>query len=249
MIATFINCFAVIFGSLLGIVLHKKIKPSFKGIVFTGIGIISLVLGTKMSLESTKIVYLALSLVLGGILGQWLDIEGKILKLGDFLKSKFSPDKYARASETGSKSGLESATSDFANGFLDASVIFCVGAMTLIGAFKAGTEGDYTLILTKSVLDGFMAIMLTAAMGIGVAFSAITILVYQGGLTLVSQWMKPFVTEAVLSEVTAVGGMLIIMIGINLLALTKLKTANFLPAVIFILFFLFIEARLPVPVI
>ncbi len=230
MIATFINCATVIVGSLIGLLFHTKIKESFKRIVYIGAGLISLVLGIKMSLETARIIYLALALILGGILGEWWDIEGGILKLGDFLKKRFA------RRDTGK---------DFGYGFLNASVIFCVGAMTLVGAFKAGAERDYTLILTKSVMDGFMAIMLTAALGIGVAFSALTILVYQGGLTLLADLIKPWVNDYILGELTSVGGVLVLMIGFNLLGFSRLKTANFLPALLIILGLLALEPLLP----
>lgn len=219
MIATIINALAVIVGSLIGLLLRAKIKDSFKAIVPIGAGITSLVIGFQMALGGSKIVYLALSMIIGGILGTWWRIENGILSLGEALRRTFAKK------ETGN---------DFAFGFLNASVLFCVGAMALVGSFKAGAEGNYDLILTKSVMDGFMAIMFTAAMGIGVAFSALTILIYQGILTIAAGWLAPLVNDVLLKELTAVGGALVIMIGINLLGLAKLKTANFLPALLLI---------------
>ncbi len=217
MIATFVNCTTVIFGSLIGLLLHRKINDSFKHVVYVGAGMISLILGIRMGLKTTQIVFMALALILGGILGEWWNVEGGILRLGEFLKKRFAKRESGK---------------DFAGGFLTASVIFCVGAMTLVGAFQAGAEGNYDLILTKSIMDGFMAIMLTAAMGIGVAFSAITILVYQGGITLLAGILKPLVNDLLLGELEAVGGVLVIMIGLNLLGLSKLKTANYIPALL-----------------
>jgi uncharacterized membrane protein YqgA involved in biofilm formation len=219
MIATLANAVAVILGSLLGLLLHDKIKESFKAIVYIGAGLTTIVIGVQMALASSRIVLLALSLIVGGILGEWWKVEDGILRLGEALKRTFAKKDSGK---------------DFAYGFLNASVLFCVGAMTLIGSFKAGAEGDYTLLLTKSVMDGFMAIVLTAALGVGVAFSAIPILVYQGGLTLASGWLKPLVSEALLKELTGVGGALVLMIGINLLGIAKLKTANFLPSLLLI---------------
>ena len=191
---------------------------------------ISLILGIKMGLVTTRIVFMALALIIGGILGEWWNIEGGILRFGEFLKKRFAKKESGK---------------DFAGGFLNASVLFCVGAMTLVGAFKAGAEGNYDLILTKSVMDGFMAIMLTAAMGIGVAFSAITILVYQGGITLLAGVLQPLVNELLLSELTAVGGVLVIMIGLNLLGLSKLKTANYIPALLITIGLITLEPLLP----
>jgi len=230
MIATIVNCATVIAGSFIGLLLHAKINESFKRIVYVGAGMISLILGIKMGLVTSRIVFMALSLILGGILGQWWNIEGGILRFGEFLKKRFAKRDSGK---------------DFAGGFLNASVLFCVGAMTLVGAFKAGAEGNYELILTKSVMDGFMAIMLTAALGIGVAFSAITILVYQGGITLLAGTLQPLVNELLLNELTAIGGVLVIMIGLNLLGLTKLKTANYIPALLIIVALVALEPLLP----
>jgi uncharacterized membrane protein YqgA involved in biofilm formation len=219
MIATVVNALAVLAGSLVGLLLHAKIKDSFKSIVYIGAGATSLIIGIQMALNSSKIVFLALSLIIGGILGTWWQIEEGILSLGNTLKRTFAKKDEGK---------------DFAFGFLNASVLFCVGAMALIGSFKAGAEGNYDLILTKSVMDGFMSIVFTAAMGIGVAFSALSVLVYQGILTLAAGWLKPLVSEPLLKELTGVGGALVMMIGVNLLGLAKLKTANFLPALILI---------------
>jgi hypothetical protein len=226
MIATLVNAAAVLVGSLIGVFLNTRIKDDFKNIVYTAIGIVSLIIGISMTLKSQRIIYLALSLVIGGLLGNWWNIEGGILRLGDFLKRRF---------------GRGDDDHDFAYAFLTSSVLFCVGAMTIVGAFKAGAEGNYELIFTKSVMDGFMSIMLAAAMGIGVMFSFVTILVYQGGLTLLATLIKPLVTPLVLSELTGVGGALVIMIGINLLSLRSIKTANFIPSLIVILGFVAID--------
>ena len=230
MIATIINCLTVIIGSVIGHIFHKKITESFKKVVFIGTGLVALVIGMKMALETKIFLFLAISIILGGFLGESLKIEKGILNVGEFLKKKFFKNDEGN---------------NFAFGFLDASVLFCVGALTLIGAFKAGAEGDYDLILTKSVMDGFIAIMLTAALGIGVAFSSITILVYQGGLTIAAQWLKPLVNETILNELTGVGGVLVVMIGINLLGLTKIKTANYLPSLIIIILLLIFKINFP----
>jgi uncharacterized membrane protein YqgA involved in biofilm formation len=217
MAAVLVNCAAVLAGSVAGYIFHKKIRDEFKNTVYIAVGIFTLVIGMSMALESRRIVYLAFSLVAGGLAGGALDVEGKIYAFGEFLKRRF-----ADAAEEGRH--------NFAAGFLNASVLFCVGAMSLVGSFKAGTEGDYNLIFTKSVMDGFMAILLTAAMGPGVAFSVIAILVYQGGLTLLAVFIKPWVSPLMLSELTGTGGALVLMIGFNLLQLKQIKTGNFIVA-------------------
>jgi uncharacterized membrane protein YqgA involved in biofilm formation len=217
MIAVFVNCAAVLAGSVLGYIFHKKIHDEFKNTVYIAVGVFTLVIGMSMALESRRIVYLAFSLVAGGLVGGAFDLEGKIYAFGEFLKKRFA----GRAEES---------RHNFAAGFLNASVLFCVGAMSLVGSFKAGTEGDYNLIFTKSVMDGFMAILLCAALGPGVAFSVIAILVYQGGLTLLAVFIKPWVSPLMLSELTGTGGALVLMIGCNLLQLKQIKTGNFIVA-------------------
>ena len=229
MIATIVNAAAVVVGTILGLILRRGIGDELKEAVYVGIGVVSLIIGISMTLETTRILYLALSLVLGGVIGEMLGIEDAILRLGEFLKRRFA----ARRSE-----------GQFAYGFLTASVLYCVGALTIVGAFRAGAEGNYELILTKSVMDGFMSILLAGAMGIGVAFSALTILVYQGGLTLAAGALRPLVTTLVLSEITAAGGALVIMIGINLLGLKKIRTGNFFPALLIILLFVALDPLL-----
>lgn len=222
MLATFVNCITVILGTFLGILFSRKVTEELSRVISSGAGIVTLVIGLQMALETNEIIFMVLAMILGGIIGTWIDIDGKILKIGEKLSTKFS----------------KGSSSNFANAFLNASVLFCVGAMAIVGSFKAGTEGDYSILLTKSVLDGFMAIVFAAAMGIGTAFSAISLLVYQGLLTLLSGVIKDFVNPEMLNELSAVGGALIIMIGINLLDIKKLKTANYLPALIFTVIFI-----------
>ncbi len=226
MIATIVNCIAVLVGSLVGLLFHRRITEQFKEIVYTGVGMITLLIGIIMSIETTRILYVALSVVAGGLLGAWWNVEGGILRFGSFLERKFS------RRSGGSRASHESR---FAHGYLNASILFCVGAMTIVGAFRAGAEGKYDLILTKSVMDGSMAILLTAAMGPGVAFSVITILIYQGGLTMLAGALRPVVSDLVLSEISGTGGVLILMIGLNLLHLKSMKTGNFLPALLLVL--------------
>lgn len=222
MLAVFVNCAAIIAGSIIGMLFRKKITEELSGIVCSAAGIVTLVIGFQMAFEYKSIIVLALSLIGGGILGTWWNIDGNILSLGKLLQRRFSLSK---PDADGNKN------SNFAYAFLNSSVLFCVGAMAIIGSFKAGIHKDYTLIFTKSILDGFMAIVFTAAMGIGTAFSAICILVYQGLLTIASTWIAPYISETMLTEISAAGGALIIMIGINLLNLRTIKTANYLPAV------------------
>lgn len=228
MLAVFVNCGAIILGSIIGLLFSKKFTEELSDMIQTGCGVITVVIGLQMAFKYNNIVFMALSIIIGAIIGYVIDIDGAILKLGYKL-------------EKITMRGEKKSDKNFAYAFLNSSVLFCVGAMAIVGSFEAGVNHDYTTIFTKSILDGFMAIGFAAALGVGTAFSALAILVYQGALTLLSMWLQPYVSELLINEVSAVGGALIIMIGINLLGLKKIKTANFLPAlVIEILFVVFV---------
>jgi uncharacterized membrane protein YqgA involved in biofilm formation len=247
MLGTIVNCVAIIVGSIVGMLFSRRISQELSGIICSAAGIITGIIGLQMALKVDNIIYLALALIVGGIVGTWLDIDGRILALGRLLERYFGPG--SRLSRTKrAVSPVVPVTSTptqpnvgFAYAFLNASVLFCVGAMAIIGSFKAGTEGDYTILLTKSVLDGFMSIVFAAAMGLGTAFSALSILVYQGLLTLLSVVIKPYVTEQMIAALSSLGGALIVMIGINLLDLKKLKTANYLPSLVIIIGFVLLD--------
>jgi uncharacterized membrane protein YqgA involved in biofilm formation len=247
MIGTIVNCLAILAGSAIGILFSRRISESLSDIICSAAGIVTLILGIKMAFESQNAIYLALSLIAGGLVGSWWDIDGKILALGGFLERRFGGQRGPKRDPQPTVRVAEAALSEreagspFAYAFLNASVLFCVGAMAIVGSFKAGTEGDYEMLFTKSVLDGFMAIVIAAAMGAGTAFSALSILIYQGSLTLASAYIKPWVSPRMIAELTGLGGALVIMIGINLLSLRKLKTANYLPGLIFMILLVLVD--------
>ncbi len=224
MLAVFVNCIAVIAGSIVGCLFTRRITEEFSNTVQNAAGIVTMVLGIEMALKYNSIICIVLSLILGGILGTWIDIDGAILKLGGKIEKMVQ--KKPAESQGNSK--------NFAYAFLNASVLFCVGAMAILGSFEAGIRHDYTIIFTKSVLDGFMAIVFAASMGIGTIFSALSIFVYQGVLTLLSSFIAPYINDMMLTELSACGGVMIIMIGLNLLRLCKIKTANYLPALLIV---------------
>lgn len=232
MLAVFVNCIAVILGSIIGLLFAKKFTDELSDMIQTACGVITCVLGIQMAFKYNSIVYMALSLIIGAIIGYAIDIDGAILKLGKWLEKITMRKSKATGENTEIPTELNGKNNNFAYAFLNSSVLFCVGAMAIVGSFEAGVNHNYTTIFTKSILDGFMAIGFAAAMGVGTAFSALAILVYQGALTLLSIWLQPYVSELLISEVSAVGGAIIVMIGINLLGLKKIKTANFLPALI-----------------
>lgn len=271
MLAVFVNCAAIVAGSVIGLLFAKKIPQKITDAIQLACGLVSFVMGVQMAFKYQNVVYLALALIFGGIVGTALDIDGKILKAGRFLERVFlkKPEAAAPAvsrASTDSDASTDSSSptkpnasrdsaakesaaefsagkpqKNFAYAFLNASVLFCVGAMAIVGSFKAGIEGDYSIIFLKSVLDGFIAIGFAAAMGVGTAFSALAIFVYQGALTLLAIFIHQYVSDSLLAEITGSGGALIVLIGINLMGLKKIKTANYLPAVIFSALFVLCE--------
>jgi uncharacterized membrane protein YqgA involved in biofilm formation len=235
MIAVFINCAAIIAGSLVGMLFSKKITQVLSDVVSVAAGLVTLVIGVQMASGYQNVVYLALTMILGGIIGSAIDIDRRVMNLGTLIERAILRGKPVPPPDiTGSKK-------NFALAFLNASVLFCVGAMSILGSIQAGAEKEYTIIMTKSVLDGFLAIVFAAAMGIGTIFSALTVFVYQGSLTLMASAVAAFMTEQMLAELSASGGVMLMMIGINLTGLRTIKTANYLPALLFSALFVLVD--------
>lgn len=255
MIAVFVNCISVIAGSLIGLLFAKHISDRMSSVIQDAAGIITVILGMQMAFKFNNVIYLSLSLLIGGLLGTLLDLDGKILGIGNslekILKKSDKTSNESSRSESVSEAVSEASASvkpasldnkkNLGAAFLNASCLFCVGAMSILGSFEAGINHNYTIIFTKSILDGFMAITFAASMGLGTLFSFVAIFVYQGLLTLLSTFLQPFATEQMLAEITGCGGAMIIMIGINLLGLKKIKTANYLPSLIFVILFVSCE--------
>ncbi|MBW5397035.1 DUF554 domain-containing protein [Brachyspira pilosicoli] len=221
MLAVFVNMITVFIGSIVGIIFKNNLSKKYERVVFISAGIISLTIGISMAIITEHILIFAISIMLGGLTGTMLSIEEKIESFGKIIKKTFS---------------FKDNVGNFSLGFLTSSILFCSGSMAIVGSFQAGTNGNYDLIFTKSVIDGFVAIFMTTVYGIGVAFSVISIFVYQGALTLLSSFLEPYVSQTMLNEVSAVGGATVMMIGLNLLNITKIKTGDFLPALIYAIF-------------
>ena len=232
MLAVLINCATVIVGSLLGLLVGKHLKEGFKEVVFVCSGLVTIVMGIQMALGSTNFLAWLLALLIGGAIGYLLKIEEAILSLGNKMGS------------IGKKEAAEGENPSFGKGFLTASVLFCSGAMGVVGSIQAGTTGEMTTILIKSVMDGCMAVVFASVYGIGVMFSFLSILVYQGFFALAGGVLEPVLGEIGITELSAGGGILLIMIGLGLLKIREFKTANFLPALIFAPVFGILAARI-----
>lgn len=212
---TIINAAAVIIGSSIGLLIHSKLPKKIISISFQGIGLFTLFLGVTMASKTNDYLIMIFSIVIGSIIGELLAIDKGIDKFSNWLKNK-----------------VKSNNAKFSEGFVTSFLLFCMGSMTILGAIEEGLGNEPNLLLAKSLLDGFSSVALAASMGIGVLFSAIPLLLFQGGLTLFAGALEGFLTEAMINELTAVGGLLLIGLGINILEIKTLKITNMLPALV-----------------
>ncbi|PLX25124.1 MAG: DUF554 domain-containing protein [Salinivirgaceae bacterium] len=215
MTGTLINTAAVIAGSLLGLLIKSRMPKKINERVFQAIGIFTLFFGIYMALKTEHIIIMVFSMVLGTIIGELLDIDKAFNKLTESFRKR-----------------LKSKESHFSEGFITSFLLFCMGSMTILGAFNEGLGKGADLLMAKSVLDGFSSIALASSMGIGVLFSAIPLFLFQGGLTLFAAYLADYLTDPIVNELTAVGGLLLLGLGLNILEIKKLKILNMLPALV-----------------
>jgi len=215
MIGTIANTAAVILGSLLGLLLHKRMPEKYSGIVMQAIGLFTLIVGLDLCFKSPHLFVVLIAMVLGGLLGQWWDIEQRLEELGQALETGFSKGR----------------SDKFVTGFVTASLLFCIGPMTVVGCLQDGLKNDHTLLFTKSLMDGISSIALAASLGLGVLFSALIVLLYQGLLTAVAYLFQGVLPGPYIDVMSASGGLLVLGIGLNLLGNLKIRVANLLPAI------------------
>jgi len=216
MIGSLINAAAIILGTLIGIFIGKRFSNKMRQTIIQSLGLIVLSLGIQMMLQSNNFMIVILSLVLGALIGEWIDIEKYITKVSDYLAQKTNSD---------------SANTSFSQGFLTATLLYCVGAMAILGAIQEGIQDDFSILLTKSILDGISAIFFAATFGWGVLFSFIPVFLYQGAITLLSTQLISLFTESVIAELTSTGGIILIGIALSILEIKTIRTANLLPAI------------------
>lgn len=224
MIGVIVNTVLVITGTLIGLLLKKGISENIKKTIMTGLGLFTCILGIKFGLEMNNGLVVVLSIVIGGALGQLFGIEETIERLGAKLKNLI------QARDKGS----------FSQGFVFASLLFCIGPMTVLGCIQAGLENNPELLFIKSLMDGVSAVILASSFGLGVLFSGFTVLLYQGGLVLLASQMGFLTMPQYLNDFTSVGGIIIFSMGIKLLGLKPIKSGNFLPALIFVVIITFL---------
>ncbi len=217
MISTIVNALVVIIGSLIGMAFRKKLSTRYSKTITQGLGLCVIVIGVSTALETANMIVVIVCVALGSIIGTWIDIERRLEHMGDSLQARFAKDD-----ENG----------NFAKGFVTASLMFCVGAMAIVGSMDAGLRGDHSTIYAKSVLDFITSIFFAGTYGLGVMASAATVLIYQGAIVLLSGVIEPLLTAAVITEMSAVGGVLIIGVGMNVLRREHTFVGNMLPAIL-----------------
>jgi uncharacterized membrane protein YqgA involved in biofilm formation len=214
MLGTIVNTVAVIAGSLIGLLFKGRIPEKYGKTIMHAIGLAVILIGLKAALKTDDILIIIISLAIGSVMGELLRIEDRLERLGKRLGRLVSGDK-----------------DGVAKGFVTASLIYCVGAMAIVGALESGLSGNHQTLFAKSLLDGIGSILFASTLGIGVLFSAVSVFLYQGAITLAASTLKPFLIPGVVAQMSAVGGLLILAIGINLLEIKKLKIGNMLPAI------------------
>ncbi|MBQ8525602.1 MAG: DUF554 domain-containing protein [Clostridia bacterium] len=215
MIGVFVNVATVLLGSLIGLFIKKGIPERVSGAVMTGIGMCNVCMGVTGVLDGENILVLIAAVAIGSVIGTLLDIDGRINRLGDWVSGRFNAG----------------GSNSIAQGFVTASLVFCIGSMTIVGSLNSGLRGDHEMIFTKSFLDLISSSMLAASLGIGVMLSAIFVLVFQGALVLLAQFVAPFLTETAIAEMSCCGSLLILVLGLNLMGISKIKIADYLPAI------------------
>ena len=218
MIGTAVNMLLILIGSAIGLLFRKKIKQSILDGLMTALGLAVLVIGVSGAIRTEDMLCLIICLALGTVFGECLKIETQLDRAGNAFQSKLKR--------------LIGNESNFTEGFVSATLLFCVGSMAVMGSLEAGVNNDYSILISKGMIDGATSVAFSAAMGIGVAFSAISVGIYQGSLTLLASWAAPHLTPESIREMSAVGSVIIIGIGFNMMGIgKKLRVGNMLPAV------------------
>ncbi|NLB53208.1 MAG: DUF554 domain-containing protein [Syntrophomonadaceae bacterium] len=217
MLGTLINAGAIILAGLLGLLLRRGIPEKMNRSLQDALGILIIVLGVQYGFKAENYAVIGICLALGAIFGEWRDWDGRLEAAGNRLQQRFGNGK-----------------SSFAKGFVSATLLFCVGAMAVVGSLEDGLYGNYHILLIKSILDAIFSILFTASMGIGVIFSAIPVLLYQGSISLAAGVIEPILTDPILNNITSLGGILITGLGLNILGVTRIRVANLLPGILFV---------------
>ena len=232
MTGTFINIITVLIGGTLGLFFGARLPERVRSTVVAGLGLFTAAIGIQMFLKSENPIIVLGSILVGGILGEWWRIEDGLNRIGGFLEARFSRGT-ENPSSVETTPGESESRIRFMRGFLTSSLLFCVGPMTILGSIQDGLTGDYSLLAIKSVLDGFAALAFASTFGVGVLFSSLTVLVIQGGISMMATLAQSTITTAMMNEMTAAGGLMLVGVAISsLLEIKPIRVGNFLPALV-----------------
>jgi len=215
MLGTLANVAAIAVGTLVGFALKQRLPERVSSIVMQGLGLVTALIGLRMIITTQNVLVVLVSMVTGGVLGELLRIEERLDRLGARVEGRFSKER-----------------GTFAKAFVTSTLLYCVGPMAIVGALQDGLRGDYSVLLTKSIMDGIASVAFASTLGIEVLFSALPVGAYQGGITIGASLLQPYLTSAMITEMTATGGLLILGIAMNLLQITKIRVGNLLPAIL-----------------
>jgi uncharacterized membrane protein YqgA involved in biofilm formation len=224
MLGTIVNVLAIIGGSLVGMLLKGGIPKKYTDTIMQSVGLAVILIGLKGAFNSDEILLIIFSLAIGSAIGEFLRIEDHLESLGKWLESRFS-----------------APGNNISKGFVTASLLYCVGSMAIVGSLESGLTGNHQTLFAKSVLDGISSVVFASSFGIGVLFSAISVLLYQGMITMTASLIKPFLIPEVISQMSATGGLLIAALGFNILEYKRIKVGNMLPAILIPLFYFMIK--------
>ena len=208
------NAAAIIIGGVAGSIFKRGLSERFSSLIISALGLFTLAIGIMFAIESKSIMVVVFSLVLGAIIGEWIDIDKRMNNLGDYIQDK-----------------LKSKEGNFSQGFVTATLLFCVGSLAIMGSLQSGLMNDHKILFTKAIVDGITSVVFASTLGLGVVLSFLPVLIYQGAITLLASVVAPYLSGAVITEMTATGGILLIGVGINILEIKKIKVSNMLPAI------------------
>ncbi len=211
---TIVNTLAIIAGAMIGVIAKKAIPQRMGDLVMSAIPIVVMVLGVQFGIASSNILIVIVSLVVGGIIGEWIDIDRRLDDFGVRIQSR-----------------MKGGDSNFSAAFVSTTLIYCVGSMAILGSIESGINGNHTILYTKSLMDGISAIFFASTLGAGVIFSGISVFIYQGILTVIAGYIGPYLSPEVVTEMSASGGILLIALSFTILGIKKIKVANLLPAI------------------
>lgn len=223
LLGTIVNSIAIIVGSLIGYFFKNVIPEKLSDSLLKASALAVIAVGIKLSLQGENLSLMIISVILGTFIGELLNIEDKLDNLGSWVESKIKNKK-----------------SNITQGFVTCTLVYCVGSMAIVGSIQSGLTGNHEILFSKAVLDGIISITMTVSMGIGVMLSSVSVFIYQGTITLLAQFLQSFLNDVVVREMTSVGGVLIMAIGLNFLEIKRVKVGNMIPAVFLpILYYIF----------